>query len=360
MTGKVRLGLVGTSWWADLMYLPAIRSHEGAELVAVCGRDAERTAAFAERHGVPNAYSDHGEMFRAAGLDAVIVATPDDTHRAITLAALDAGLHVLCEKALALSPAEAGEMLERAEALKRTHLVLYTWRWQPVFVYLKWLLDDGFVGRPLRAQFSLSNGEAHRPAYQWRLDGDRSTGVLGDLGSHMIDLALWLVGDVAAVSAHTPTMIDRRGFDGRMPKPVNDTAHLTLEFRNGAQGIVDVTNLQRVADSVVRFGVIIDGDKGSLDCEFEPLGPRAGVRLRGAQDGDATIRVLKIPERFTAGLDPGDSLSVYSRHPVGTRLFIDAIADGLKPEPGFAQAVAVQRIIDAALRSHAERRWISL
>ena len=360
MSDKVRLGLVGTSWWADMMYLPAIRSHDGATLVGVCGQDAGRTSAFAERYAIPSAYTDYREMFRGGSLDAVIVATPDDTHKAITLAALDAGLHVLCEKPLALNAADAAQMLERAEARQRTHLVLYTWRWQPVFAYLKSLLDDGFVGRPLRAQFSFANGEAHRPDYQWRLDGARGNGVLGDLGSHMIDLALWLVGDIASVSAHAPTMIDRAGFGGPMPTAVNDTAHLTLGFRNGAQGVVDVTNLQRVADSIVRLGVSIDGEAGSLDCEFEPLGARAGVRLRGTQDGDATFRILEIPGRFTAGLDPADSLSIYSRHPVGTRLFIDAIAQGFKPEPGFEQALAVQRVIDAALRSHAERRWIDL
>jgi predicted dehydrogenase len=155
-------------------------------------------------------------------------------------------------------------------------------------------------------------------------------------------------------------MIDRSGLGGRTPAAVNDTAHLTLEFRNGAQGTVDVTGLQRLADSVARLTVVIDGEAGSLDCEFEPLGPHAGARLRGVHGADASVRTLEIPGRFTVGFDPADSLSIYSRQSVGTRLFIDAIAQGFKPHPGFEQALAVQRVIDAALRSHAERNWIEL
>lgn len=355
----VRLGLVGTSWWADFMYVPSIRSHPGATLSAVCGTNPERTAAFAQQHGVERHYTDYRRMFADGALDAVIVATPDDTHKAIALAGIDAGLHVLCEKPLANTVADAQEMLDRAEAANIRHMVLYTWRWQPVFQYLKALIDDGYIGRPYRAHFGFIGSWGLQPTYQWRQDGDRANGVLGDLGSHMIDMGHWMIGRVASVSAHAPVMIDRTGLDGTSPRPVNDTAHLTLEYANGAQGTVDVSVLTHRGDSNVRLSARIDGSGGSVEVEFDPLGPNAGYRMRGMRLGEEQLLPLTIPPEYLT-TPPEAHLDVYVQHRVGTRLFVDAISEGFQPEPGFEAAVATQRVIDAALRSHAERRWIDV
>ncbi|MEO6012789.1 MAG: Gfo/Idh/MocA family oxidoreductase [Devosia sp.] len=356
---SVSIGLVGTSWWSDFMYVPAIKSHSGSILTATCGTDAERTTAFAARHGIAHAYTSVEAMLAAGGLDALIVATPDDTHKAITLAALQHGLHVLCEKPLALNAADAEDMLRAANAAERNHMVLFTWRWQPCFQYLKALLDEGFVGRPLRAQFSFASGGGYAQNYQWRLDGNRANGVLGDLGAHMIDLALWLVGDIAEISADAPALINRTGFDGKSSRPVNDTAHMTLKFADGAQGTIDVTTLQRLADTNIRIVASIDGEAGSIDVEYEPIGPNASARIRATRASDAGVTRLEIPSSYLAGSDPSNVGAIYSNRPVGARLFIDSILGGFKPEPGFEQALAVQRVIDAALMSHHERRWIA-
>src|SRR5689334_8856140 len=110
----VRVGVVGTSLWADSMYLPALTKHPQAEIIAVCGRSPERTKTFAERWNVPKYYTDYRAMLDAGGLDALVIATTNDSHHPITLAALDAGLHVICEKPLALNYAQAREMADRA------------------------------------------------------------------------------------------------------------------------------------------------------------------------------------------------------------------------------------------------------
>lgn len=358
MARKVRVGMIGAIWWGEMMFVPALRAHPGAELVAIASRNAEAGAAFATSNNIARHFTDYRDMLAEAQLDAVIVATPDDQHRDMTLAALDAGLHVLCEKPLALNSADAETMLQRATASGRVHMVNFTWRWQPSIQFLKALLDDGYVGRPLRAQFSFSGGWAHQRNYQWRQDGARANGVLGDLGAHMIDLSNWLIGRAGSVSAHVPVLIDRTGFDGQSPRPANDTAHLTLNYANGAEGVIDVTALMHLG-SALRIGVRIDGTGGSVALDFEPLGPNAGARLSGMRLGEREVLELPIPPEYHA-TPPEAHMDIYQQRSVGPRLFIDAILGGFQPEPGFDAGVEVQRIIDAALVSHRDRRWVDL
>src|SRR5262245_36266625 len=99
--GMVRVGVVGTSWWADAMYLPPLKAHPDAEVVAVCGRDEGRATDFAARWNVSQVYTDYRRMIDEARLDALIVASGNDSHYPITMAALDAKIHVLCDKPLA-------------------------------------------------------------------------------------------------------------------------------------------------------------------------------------------------------------------------------------------------------------------
>lgn len=358
MTDKVRIGLIGTSWWASMMYLPVLKSHPDAEIVAICGRDAERTQVLAEAHGIPRAFTDYHEMLQTGDLDGVVIATPDDQHKPMTLAAVEAGLHVLCEKPMALNAADAQEMYDAAEAAGIRHMVLFTWRWQPCFQYLKELVDSGFVGKPYRGHFAYTSGSWRDDSYEWRRDGDRANGILGDVGSHMIDLGRWLLGDIASVSADAPNLMERSALAGHRTN--SDAAHLTAVFANGAQGIIDATALAHQGDSFVRMVAHIDGEDGSVDVTFIPLGAMAETRVRGIQRGETTMRDLEIPARYLAGHDPANFLDIYAQRPVGARLFVDAIRDGFQPEPGFDTGLAVQKVIDAALQSHRQRRWIDI
>lgn len=97
MPDHVRVRVVGTSWWAELMYLPILKRHPGAELVAVCGRRREHVDQIARKYGIPNAFTNYRDMIEQAGLHALVISTPDDLHYPITLEALDAGLHMLYE-----------------------------------------------------------------------------------------------------------------------------------------------------------------------------------------------------------------------------------------------------------------------
>lgn len=112
------------------MYLPALKSHPQAELTAICGRNRARAEEMAQKYEIPQVFTDYQAMIEQAGLEALIVAIPDDLHYPVTMAALDAGLHVLCEKPLAFTLRQAREMYERAAAAKVKHMTYFR-RWWP-------------------------------------------------------------------------------------------------------------------------------------------------------------------------------------------------------------------------------------
>ena len=204
MTNRVRVGVVGTSWWSDLMFLPSLKSHPQAEVAAICGRNPQRTEEMALKYAIPKSFADYRRMIREGDLQALVVATPDDLHYPIVLSALEAGLHVLCEKPLASTAAQAEEMVRAAEAAGVKHMVLFTWRWMPHFQHLHDLVAGGYIGRWYEAHFDYRSGYARAPEYAWRFDRRRANGCLGDLGSHMIDFARWTVGEIVKVSAIWP------------------------------------------------------------------------------------------------------------------------------------------------------------
>src|SRR5258707_10983465 len=206
----VRVGIVGTSLWADSMYLPALQNHPQAQVVAVCGRNPDRTQAFATRWNVPSAYTDYRQMLDSSNLDALIVASANDSHHPITLAALDAGLHVLCEKPLAQNAAQAQEMVEKARATGVKNMVPFTYRYMPTNRYLKQLIDAGYIGRPYHLNMRYYADYGREPKYQWVFDTDiAGGGVIADLGPHWFHLARWFYGEITGLTCYLTTVVDR-------------------------------------------------------------------------------------------------------------------------------------------------------
>jgi predicted dehydrogenase len=357
---RVRLGIIGTSGWTEMMYFNSLTGRDDVEIAAISGRTPGPLAEMATKHGIGATYTDYRELIANGNLDAVVVATPDDQHLEMTLAAIDKGLHVLCEKPLANSAADARKMLEAAERAGIKHMVLFTWRWQPHFQWLKALLDGGELGKVYRAQFSFITGFARNDLYQWRHDPSRANGVLGDLGSHMIDLGRWYFGEIAGVSAHVANSIPRASIQGHQTGDSNDSAHLSLAFANGVLGVVDVTTVSHTADMLCKQIVRIEAEKGTVEVEHVFLGEHAGATIRLLRADEDTIRDVKVPPEYFGNSEPGDLLGVYKTEPVGALGFVKAVREDLRPEPGFDVALRVQEVVDAALRSQKERRWIDL
>ena len=208
MTDRVRVGMIGTSWWADQMHLPAVASHPRARLTAICGRSRERAEELARTYGIANVFTDYSDLISSGQVDAVIIAVPDDLHYPIAMAALDAGLHVLCEKPLAFTLEQARAMLAKAESARVRHMTYFTYRWMPHFRYLRQLVEEGYIGRCGDARFHYVGSYARGAARTWKWDRARGLGVLGDLGSHMIDQARLLtrIGMVFVMAGRTLTL----------------------------------------------------------------------------------------------------------------------------------------------------------
>ncbi len=356
MSKKIRVGVVGTSWFTETFHIASLKSHPRADVVAVCGRRQDYTEEIARKHGIRQAFNDYEAMIWHGNLDAVVVSSPDDLHHPISMTALDAGLHVMCEKPLALNAAQAREMATRAESKGVVHMTSFGNRWRPYFQYMKQLVEEGYTGKAYHSHFRSHAGYGRDGLYAWRFDRRRANGILGDLGSHMIDLARWLVGEIEWVTASLGVHVERPGPEGGTVDPANDTVLLNLGFTGGAQGSILVSAVSHIADRGMEQNVSIYGQGGSLELSHSYFGAESTPRLIGTRSTEERFSSLTIPAHHLKGLDLGSPTmewlsGMFTSQPAGDRLFVDAILEGRKPAPDFTDGLRVMEVIDAAIES---------
>ena len=359
MQEQVRVGVIGTSWWTDMVHLPCLKSHPKADVVAVCGRNKTRADEIAKKYEIPTVFTDYRQMFEKGKLHAVVIAAPDDLHYHVTMDALDAGLHILCEKPMACNAKHAREMYQKAESAGVMHMVMFTHRWWPHIQYLHNLIQEGYIGRCYHCDISLWWNYARDPRYEWRFDRTRSNGVLGDLGSHMIDWARLFVGNITRTSARLDTFIEHPGLHGHTLDPANDSALLALEFENGAQGMVHVSYVPYLGNRMFEMNVSLHGQSGTLESGFSAL----TAEVQALQDDTKTVETRTFPEYLTGDVTNGDIsplFEVFQKTPVGDRLFIDSILDDSPITPDFLDGLRVQEVVDAALQSQETNCWVSI
>ncbi|HWK28311.1 MAG TPA: Gfo/Idh/MocA family oxidoreductase [Solirubrobacter sp.] len=249
----LRIGIIGAGFIArpHVQGLRALReiwgsALPGVELAAVCDERPELAQAFADRFGIPRVAGDWHELTGDPRLDAVLVLVPNDLHVPIALDALAHGKHVLCEKPLAPTAAAAADLVRAALEAGTVAQVAFAYRCWPAVQHARDLVATGEIGEVVafRGRFLHDYGLDPAHPYSWRFSRARAgAGALGDLGSHVIDLARVLVGEIAGVAAaRTRTLIaERADADGRrQPVDVDDAAELWLDFDTGATGAIDV------------------------------------------------------------------------------------------------------------------------
>ena len=170
MSDKVRIGVIGTSWWADAMYLPALTAHPLADVRGMVGARPAHTREFADRWRVPGAYDTLDALLAAEPLDALVVLAPNRLHYGYAMAAIERGLHVLCEKPLAMTSAEARRLTDAAEAAELVTMCPFTYRFMPVSRWLKELLDEGYLGQPYHLNLRYFAGYGRSDEDMWRFD----------------------------------------------------------------------------------------------------------------------------------------------------------------------------------------------
>jgi predicted dehydrogenase len=341
MATKLRVGVIGTGFGATVQ-IPAFRGHPRVAVVAVASGQPGKARQVADRFEVPHAFDDYEALVRA-DLDLVSITAPPYLHKPMAEAAFASSRHVVCEKPMALSTAEAAAMLKTAEAAGSLHLIDHELRFNPNRRKVKQLIADGFVGQPRHALVTAMNSSRLDPArpWGWWFDESRGGGLLGALGSHQVDLLRYWLGEIATVTGTVETCIAERPLadgGGRHPVTADDFTAFTLRFRSGA---VATVVLSVVATHPLGPRVELWGDEGLLWID-------EAERLWGARRGQAPTD-LTAPETAAAppGLEYAPLWGLSFVHLVDH--VVRAALDGgpVAPAATFADGVAVQQVLDA-------------
>ena len=345
------------------------------EMTVVAGRNATAVAAAADRLGWAATETDWRAVIARDDVDLIDICTPGDSHAEIAVAALEAGKHVLCEKPLANTVAEAEVMTaaaERAASRGVLSMVGFTYRRVPAIALARELVREGRLGtlRHVRAQYLQDWIADENAPLSWRLDKEiAGSGSLGDIGAHVIDLAQFITGEqITGVSGLLETFVTERPVagefsglhgtagSGRGPVTVDDAALFTGRFTGGAIGSFEATRFAWGRKNAIRLE--INGSKGSLAFDFEDMNvlhlfdatedPRvAGFRRIVVTEPQHPYVGAWWPAGHGLGYEHGFVHQVVD--------LVRSIGAGEQPTPSFADGLQVQRVLAAVERSAADR-----
>jgi predicted dehydrogenase len=337
------------------------------EMSVLCGRNAGAAETAAHKLGWASTTTDWREVVARDDIDVVDVCTSGDSHRDIALAALGAGKHVLCEKPLANTVAEAEEMAAAARSADERgvrSMVGFSYRRTPALALARDLVADGRLGRihHFRAQYLQDWIVDPEFPLVWRLQKDKAgSGALGDIGAHIVDLAHFLTGTrLTGVSGTLERFVDRRPLPGDPSGgqlgevTVDDAAAFFGRTEQGALATFEATRFATGRKDAIR--VELNGSKGSLAFDFERLN-ELHVYDGTVPAADAGFRRILVtePDHPYAGAwwPPGHGLGYEHTFVHEIADFVRDVAEGRAPSPSFDDGLYVQRVLDAVEQSSA-------
>jgi predicted dehydrogenase len=376
----IGVGVVGAGWMGRVHSSAYRRFREHypdcpglPRLVIVADESAARARTAAETFGFEQLTTDWHEVLEHPDVEAVSIATPNHLHRDVAIAAAEAGKHVWIEK-------PAGRVLRETEAIAAViedagvrSVVGFNYRQAPAVRHARDLIRSGALGAidHFRSQWIAAYAANPLGALTWRFRRDEAgLGILGDLGSHAVDLAQFLLGPIARVTAKTQTVVRERPLpsrDGthfdvsaseeRAPVENEDVVWSIVEFEQGVNGTIEASRV--AVGPQARYAFEVHGSRGAVAWDFERMG-ELSVFLP-LESGDAGYaRVLMGPQhepfaRFQPG--PGLPMSFDDLKVAEAALFLQSVADGEQREPGIREALAAGRVIAAMERSAASGAW---
>lgn len=342
-----------------------------AEMAVIVGRDATAVKAAAAKWGWAESATDWREVIARDDIDIVDIVTPGDSHAEIAIAALDAGKHVLCEKPLANTVAEAEAMAaaaERAADSGTKAMVGFTYRRVPAVTFLRQLVAEGVVGRIAHVRASYRQDWLVDPdmPLAWRLQKEHAgSGALGDIGAHAIDLVEYVTGmDVEQVSGVLDTIVKQRplqgsgsGLSGKAAAgygqvTVDDVAIFTGRLASGALASFEATRFATGRKNAL--SIEVSGDKGALAFDLEDLNSIQFYDRTAPADlqGFRKILVTEPVHPYVSAWWPAGHMLGYEHgfsHQV--KDLVEGIVRNTDPHPTFADGLRVQRVLEAVERS---------
>ena len=361
-----RVALLGTGFMGEFharAYARARRTRpsHAASIDVVADVSEELARAFAERWGIVRWTTDWLSAATDAAVDLIDICTPPSAHRELALAALASGKHVYCEKPVGRSHAETREVADAARAAGVITFVGFNYRWFPAIVRAAELIADGFTGPLRHVRMSFESDWAADPGvpWAWRMGREQAGhGALGDVGSHMFDMARMLAGEIDSVCGQLTTFIGERSAGGEQRTVDNDDAFdAIVRFAGGATG--EFSGSRVATGSQVEFRVELVGERGAIRWNVNRLNE---LQLFDARDPalNAGFRtVLMGPQHpFQGDYSPVQGLGAgfEDSKSIEITAFLDGLAAGVPVAPTFDDAEAVAAIIDAV----AAEQWTTV
>jgi predicted dehydrogenase len=348
----IRLGIIGTGGMAAT-HAESFTPMKGVRLSACCDIDPAKAREFAERWNIPKWYTDYRELFAAETLDAVAVVTVDAAHAAVSLAAIERGCAVLCEKPLATSLADARKMRDAARARGAVTHVNFSYRNAPCVQAAASLIRAGGIGRVLHVEASYLQSWLVQDtwgdwrttsAFTWRLSRRHgSAGVLGDVGCHIYDLTAFLCGPITEIACRL-ALFDK-GVQGNRIGPyvldANDSFVSSVKLAGGGIGTVHATRW--ATGQVNSLKVRVYGDQGAVDVDLDKSTTAYGLARSRRPMRPASWKEVHAPRT------PGQ----YER-------FISAVRRGASDESDFSNGARVQAYLDASFTSDRKRKPVPI
>lgn len=368
----IRIGMIGygSIGRVHLMGYRALPFYYGfpsdrVQVVGVATSRPETAQKAAEEIGCPVWTDDYRELLARDDIDAVDICTPNHLHAEPVIAAARAGKHIYCEKPLALNAAEGRRMVEAVEQAGVINQMTFNFRFFPALAHARQLIADGFLGRvfSFRGRYYRSSYIDPNKPLSWKLRQETSgAGALADIGSHVLDMLYYLLGDFAVVQATLYTLIKERplakGSTEKGPVTVDDLAFLHLRTADDAPGVVEASRLATGTTNDLR--VEIYGERGAI--RFDASDP-AWLEVYDVREaGLPGFRKLQAGQRYQGAKAPDwtQAPGFVRSHAECQYQFLKAIWDDRPASPSLADGLHVQEILEAALRSNNEKRWVTL
>jgi predicted dehydrogenase len=357
---KLQVGLIGAGGVSRSIHVPGLKLCPEVRIAAVADPDQDAAQTLAEAAGGANIHKSYEDLLARPEIDAVVVATPNYKHHEIVLASLGAGKHVLCEKPLALSAAEARQMADQGRASGLVHMTAFTYRYTPALQYMTALVRAGELGniRTIRAAYLMA---LSKHLLGWRSTrAQAGSGVLADIGSHLVHMVQFLAGDLTELTA------SKRRFRDDPASDVEDWISFLAEFESGACGTFEISRVCAGRGAGISEDIFIEvyGTQGSAVFTLQdPWGLRV-VAGEAAEDPSCILERRDVPAEYLKIAGSTRDVNAHDRR-WGYRYdqawqFVESVRKGEVRAPSLEDGARCQAVLEAALASCESRSWVKV